>query len=194
MAPPSALPRLASLTPASVALSAAEHVLAHLGRLSFTLGIEFSSGLTDGRLRVTTAEILATESQLGATLQQLTTYAQTGDAGDWRGFEAQAVEDATQTILGVLYDRPAARGDLGPLGPSDSDDAQPYGIAIRAAWARAALGEGRTPEAAWLAALVGLSPTQVRALRRGGELPEDVGELRAWCSRRGVVGLDAPGA
>jgi len=56
-------------------------------------------------------------------------------------------------------------------------------------WARSSLALDLVPEPSWLAALVGVSATQVRALRRAGELPEDAAGLRAWCSARGVVGL-----
>ena len=186
MAPPSSKPRLSDFTPQQAAVAACEDVLGHLMRVAFAMHLDVT-GMHGSR--EVTAESAAASSTLGLTVQQMTHYAQTGEAGDWADDVLGAVVDATNSILSSLYDNAAEGGALGPLDASSIDEAKPYGVAVRAAWARAHLEAGTPAEPAWFAALVGLSPTRVRELGRLGEIGDTAAEQLDWAKRRGVVGL-----
>lgn len=130
--------------------------------------------------------------RLASALARLTEYARSG-----AGYGSPLLVEAdVQAALAVLFDR-AAHREPGPIAVRLADPGAPYGVAIRAALARAALDSGRLPAPEHLAALVGLSGHRIRGLLRTKELPATPAALRAWCAARGVAGFsraEAPGA
>lgn len=172
MAPRTESPRLSSIDPDALAREVVAALRAHVEAIALPLQPAY---------RVTIAPMLRPddapppddlETNLGQTVRQLAGYACTGDAGDWEPTEGD-VEGAIADVLRAVTPSPA------------------LSLVIDAARGRATIASGEPVEARELAALAGLSATQVRALSRAGDLPGELPlsaeEARAWLSARGVT-------
>lgn len=193
--------RLADINPPTVAASVVRTVLEHLHttvmRLDHTIQIGSVLGPDVGALG------------LRATTEALAHYAQRGlPVWDWthHGHAADALLD----VIAALYSR-AADGDLDRTAIDVLDDVDPddaIGLVLVAAAARVKLDRENALSARELAALAGLSASQVRHLIRTGELVPEGGpregrgrgpaggqrvpaeEARRWLRARGVPGIE----
>jgi hypothetical protein len=176
---------LRDLDPRAVALSACEALLAHLGRVTFVLNphavpLPQAADLVDG-------------SDLGLTVQTLTTFAQHGTpVGDWATPEEGA--DALLTVVSALY-RPALGGEGEVPGIlSEGEPASDLDQVLLGAWTRVQIGRGEPVEARQIACLASCPVRTVRHHIDSGELeatdsrPARVAadRARAYLSARGV--------
>lgn len=204
--------RLADLDPRTVGRAAARQVLEHLGRLAFKLSPGVTVDVYAPRPRenqlpahgaVVNQDLDATD--VACTVAALAEYAQRGcseaaPVWDWTSDE-MAADAIAETVAMLATDALGTEGGLAEvlLGHADRD-ADPLRLVLTAAWGRVQLARGEPLAAPQLAALAGLSPSRVRALRQAGEIPGWTGEgtgrgatpcpahvARAWLEARGVL-------
>lgn len=168
-------------------------VLAHLGRLALPLSPGVTLALTASR-RAPTAERAARDTTLGLTVQQLVSFAKSGDMGDWP--DASCALDALREVCAVLYSRPGEPGTFG-LGDlaDDADITSTIGLVLVAAHGRALLATGEPVLVKHVAALAGMEPRSIRRM----DLPPideterpmrfDAVAVRRWLAGRGVPGF-----
>ncbi|TAK27253.1 MAG: hypothetical protein EPO40_16650 [Myxococcaceae bacterium] len=173
MAPRTESPRLVAIDPDALARETVATLRAHVAAIALPLQPAY---------RVTIAPMLRPdgspppddlETNLGQTVRQLAGFACTGDPGDWEPAEGDVAEAIAEALRAAGTPSPA------------------LSLVIDAARGRAMIAAGDAVEARELAALAGLSATQVRALSRSGDLPGELPlsaeEARAWLAARGVV-------
>jgi hypothetical protein len=184
MAPPTKLPRIASITPQQAAEYATELLSGHIARLMMHL---------DPGIVWRAPEPAA--SSIGFTTALLTEYARTGRDPEGPGL----VRDRIQDICSAIYSQAGRPGTFeAPDLEVAVDAGEPtdvLSVVIVAAWARLGLEEGRALTKRELAVLASLSLRQVRALAASGEIAcaEDgrvpAKEARRWLRARGVAGM-----
>ena len=172
MAPPTTAPRLAAIDPDALARATVAALRAHVEAIATPLQPAFRVTLAPMPRPDDVPPADDLETHLGQTVRHLAHYACTGAPGDWQPTEGD-VEDAIAEVL------------RSAVAPSPA-----LSLVVDAARGRATIARGEAVEARALAALAGLSATQVRALGRArdlpGELPLTAAEARAWLSGRGV--------
>jgi hypothetical protein len=188
MAPPSSKPKLDRLDPAEVAQAVAIAVLEHAQALVQGLLTPAFEGVQLERGGAASVGVLARQTRVYSVVLELAEYALHGRKG--AGFSVQA----SLGILLALW--PSTVGFGGTVdGLCDhADSGTPLGLVIHAAQAREQLALGHPVTAQQLAALAGLSATQVRLLCRSGAIPSAVRQVSArdalrWLEGRGVSGF-----
>lgn len=139
------------------------------------------------------AAALAAGSDLGATLRDLTVYAQTGALGDW-GDDAGAL-DASQSVHEALYRAPGLSVTATPLEYDLADEPDTaWGVVLLAAHARYRLAVGQPVTVRDLAALLGVSTGRVRQLIAPGYGEGAVARPSKRTAGRGRASTLAPAA
>lgn len=185
MAPPSTKPRLSTLTPDGVALEVAVATFQYTQQLVQTLLAPAYAGVRwHDSVQV---EVLCRQTHVHEAVRQLAEYAIVG-AGNAEviAVARNLLRPLGATILrGLDVDESRANG-------VELDSA--LGVVFCAAEARARLQRMQPLTAVHLAALAGLSATQVRLLSRSGEIATHDGEVaareaRRWLTARRVAGV-----
>lgn len=141
-----------------------QRVAEHIARLGFHLapGITVHVGESVG------------DSDLGLTVAQLVTWAQTGDGGDWGATgsvdAAACARDALQTVCASLYSHAAVgKGwSIPPLQVASNGDGG-VDVLIRAAWARSAIDLGEPVPRQCLADLAGVDLRTIKRAIAAGD-------------------------
>lgn len=185
MAPPTTLPRLATLDPEALARELEEQLAAHLARLAVPL--------SPGTVHVQRAA--AGESDLAATVRDLHAWAARGDG------DAEEALEAAGDLAAVLYRPPVGGAPAAPAElVSDVAPTTAAGLLLVAAAARCRIADGGAVAPRELAALAGVDAAHVRLLVRQGEIEArkagareveiPAAAARRWLSGRGVPGFD----
>lgn len=183
MAPPSNLPRLADIDPAQLGTEVEQRFRDHLHSQAMALGL--------GAIRIEEQEGRQPgESDLGLSVRWLAQYARSGGTLD---------ASVHEYLISLIPLWSSAEGHAPTDLEGEADLSTPLGVVMAAALARERIAEGRAVPVRWLAALAGLSRTQLYKLHEGGELGIDDAEVAAkeakrWLSGRGVAGFASPAA
>jgi hypothetical protein len=201
-------PKLSELNPKDVAREVCSRVVDHMHRVAFGLMPTVNLHLpgAEGRDLI---DALASESNLGLTVQTLTQYAQRGlPAWDWE--TSGEASDACLDVFSALYTS-AGAPELGGGITDMADDVEPddaIGVVLLAALARIKLDQRAPLTFREVAVLAGISYDGVAKQAQRGELeahPEP-GDDRAhprmvvapavakrWLGARGVAGFASKG-